>query len=108
MSKNEKKEKFRMVSLSDGTGMGDMCYIFKTNAPVERLKELEKVSCDAYLHGNGYEDVPLWFEVLEKEGYVFNCIDECQHVGPYMSSTTWLETKYKKVKEHYVIENQPY
>ena len=32
----------RLITLSDGTGMGDELIIFKTNAPVEELKKLEK------------------------------------------------------------------
>ena len=33
----------RLITLSDGTGMGDELIIFKTNAPVEELKKLEKI-----------------------------------------------------------------
>ena len=32
----------RLVTLSDGTGMGDYLYVFNTNAPIDKLKELKK------------------------------------------------------------------
>lgn len=97
----------RLITLSDGTGMGDSLIIFETNAPVEELKELERISCQVYIDGGDYENVPIWAEVLTKKGYIFDCIDQHQHVTAYGNSTTWLENKYPKVKESYTIENQP-
>lgn len=97
----------RLITLCDGTGMGDSLIIFETNAPVEELKELEKISCQVYINGGDYEDIPIWAEVLIQKGYVFNCVEQHQHVTAYGTSTTWLENKYPEIKEHYTIENQP-
>ncbi len=87
--------------------MGDRIIVFETNAPVEELKRLEKVSNDVYINGEGDEDVPIWFETLEEKGYIFGYVDECQHVTPYGTSSKWLESKYSHIKEHYIIDNQP-
>lgn len=97
----------RLVTLTDGTAMGDSVLVFETNAPVSELKELERISCRVYIDGGDYEDVPIWARVLNEKGYIFNCIDEHQHVTAYGNSGTWLEDKYSQIKEHYVIENQP-
>lgn len=97
----------RLITLSDGNGMGDELYIFETDAPVERLKELEKVSCDAYINGNGYDDVPHWASVLKSEGYAFDFVDSHAHINQWNSSGIWLENEYPKITEHYEIDNQP-
>lgn len=41
----------RLITLSDGTGMGDELIVFKTNAPEEELKKLENMSCEVYQKG---------------------------------------------------------
>ena len=97
----------RMISLSDGTGMGDSLFIFHTNAPAEELKKLERTSCDIYKNGGCYEDVPRWKEVLEEKGYSFEYVDEHYHVTPFGTSDEWIEEKYPTITEHYAIENQP-
>ena len=99
-------KEYRFVSLMDGTGMDGMVIVFKTNAPIEELKELERISCDCYINGNE-EEVPIWKYVLEEKGFVFNYVDEHGNVTPYGTSTTWLEDKYPEITEHYCIENQP-
>lgn len=96
----------RRISLSDGTSMGDELLIFETNAPINRLKELEKECCDIYKNGGDYDDIPIWEDVLTNEGYTFNLVASHQHVTPFLSSNEWMEENYKDVKEHYVIENQ--
>jgi hypothetical protein len=100
-------DNLRKVALTDGTCMDDSLYIFLTDAPIEKLKELEKISCDAYINGKGYEDVPVWSEELEKEGYTFNYVDEHPHIGPFDSSESWFNKYYSDVTESYLIENQP-
>lgn len=95
----------RLVTLSDGTSMGDTLYVFDTNAPVDVLKDLEKVSNEAYANGND-DDVPSWGKELKTKGYTFCYIDEHQHVTPYGTSSEWLEERYSGIKEHYTIENQ--
>lgn len=100
-------EDLRLIILCDGTGMGDEMIIFKTNVPVERLKELEKQSCQVYIDGGSYDDVPVWADVLIDEGYVFEYVEEHQHITPFQSSDEWLKDKYSEVTEKYVIENQP-
>lgn len=97
----------RWITLSDGSGMGDTLIVFKTNAPVEELKNLEKISNDLYKNGGSYEDIPIWAEVLTKKGYIFEYIDEHQHITAFETSTEWLEKKYPQILEHYIIENQP-
>lgn len=97
----------RHISLSDGTGMGDELIVFKTNAPAEVLKELERISCQFYIDGGDYEDVPIWADVLSAKGYIFEFIDSHQHVGAYQNSSDWLKQNYPFIKESYVIENQP-
>ena len=102
----ENVNKQRLITLTDGTSMGDTIIVFSTNAPTEELKELERVSNDVYHNGGDIDYVPIWAEVLTKKGYVFEFIDECQHVTPFCNSTDWLEEKYSNVKEHYIINNQ--
>lgn len=97
----------RLITLTDGTDMGGMVIVFKTNAPSEELKELEKISNDIYINGGEAKDVPLWKNVLEEKGYVFDCVGYHRHITPYGTSEEWLEDKYSSVTEHYVIENQP-
>ena len=97
----------RLVTLSDGTGMGDYLYVFKTNTPADKLKELEKISCQVYLDGGDAEDVPIWAKVLRAEGYTFEYVDEHRHITGRSSSGDWLEDKYPQITEHYQIENQP-
>lgn len=95
---------YRYIALSDGTRMGDNMYIFRTNAPVEELKALEKVSCEAYINDTEY---PVWEEVLNDKGYSFSYIAEHRHVTPLGTSDMWLKTEYPSITEQYVIENQP-
>lgn len=102
-----KNKNLRLVALSDGTGMGDEVLVFKTNAPVNRLKELEKQSCEVYINGGDSEDVPIWADILIDEGYTFDLVGEHQHVTAYSSSSEWLKEKFPEITEHYVIENQP-
>ena len=97
----------RLITLADGTTMGDMMIVFRTNAPVDELKELEKVSNDVYLNSGGEEDVPIWAEVLKNKGYVFDYVDEHQHITAFETSSEWLEKEYPRIAEHYCIENQP-
>lgn len=97
----------RRIILNDGTGMGDCSIVFETDAPVERLKELEKQCCQIYIDGGSSEDVPIWAEVLSKEGYTFKYVSEHGHVTPFRSSTKWLEDEYPEITEEYTIENQP-
>ena len=89
----------RYITLMDGVGMGDMVIVFKTNAPIDELKTLEKISNDG--------DVPIWGKVLTDKGYVFEYIDSHQHITPYGTSKEWLEEKYPQITEHYCIDNQP-
>lgn len=42
------KQETRYIALSDEPGMGGELIIFETNAPAERLKELERESCEIY------------------------------------------------------------
>ena len=42
------ENKTRLIILSDSPGMDGELVIFRTNAPVERLKSLEVESCKAY------------------------------------------------------------
>lgn len=97
----------RLITLSDGTSMGDELSVFKTNAPVEELKKLEDESCKVYLNGGNDEDVPIWANVLANKGYVFEFVDSHAHVNPFDTSTEWLKKNYSQITEHYTIENQP-
>lgn len=93
LDKNEKLvEKPRKIILQDGTCMGDETLVFLTNAPKNRLKSLEKESCDIYKNGGSYEDIPLWANVLTDEGYIFE-LQDCENP--------------EGIQELYVIENQP-
>lgn len=93
----------RFVTLTDGTGMGGELLVFKTDAPVCELQELEKVSCDLTKDG---KDAPIWTDVLAEKGYSFEYVDSHQHVTAFGTSSSWLEDHdvYKEIKEHYVIE----
>lgn len=88
----------RQISLSDGTGMGDELLIFETNAPINRLKELEKECCDIYKNGGDYDDIPIWEDVLTNEGYTFNLVASHQHITPFLSSKEWMEKITKMLK----------
>ena len=99
--------KERLIALSDGTDMGGELYVFKTNAPSEVLSELEKISCDIFINGGDYEDVPIWENVLQEKGYEFSFVDSHTHVTPYGTSRSWLEENYGEINEKYTIENQP-
>lgn len=96
----------RYITLTDGSGMGNSVYVFETNAPVEELKELERISNEVYINGGDEEDVPIWGRELTIKGYVFDYKGEHQHVTAYGTSDEWLEKNYSFVTEHYVIENQ--
>lgn len=100
-------ETLRLIILCDGTGMGDAVIVFRTDAPAERLKELENQACQVYIGGGSSDDVPIWADVLINEGYVFEYVDEHQHITAFQSSGEWLKDKYPEVTEKYVIENQP-
>ena len=101
--------KCRLIALTDRTGMGGSVIIFKTNAPIEELKELERISNKVYISGskNG-EDVPIWADVLVNKGYIFDYVDEHQHITPCGTSTDWLSEKYPQTKERYIIDDQPF
>lgn len=95
----------RLVSLSDGISMGNTLFIFETDAPVEKLKALEKASNEVYLNGGDDDDVPIWSNVLERKGYVFDYVDEHRHVTPYGTSKDWLDSNYAQITEHYEIQS---
>lgn len=100
-------DKHRLITLTDGTDMGGMIIVFKTNAPIEELKELVKISNDIYINNGNEEDVPIWKNVLEEKGYVFDYVDEHEHVTAFRTSFDWLKEQYPQITEHYCIENQP-
>jgi len=95
----------RFIGLNNGTQMGDELIIFKTNAPAEELKKLEKISCEACADGRN-EDVPIWSDVLTEKGYICEYENQHQHISPYGSSKSWQEENYPGI-EIYTIENQP-
>ena len=99
--------KNRLITLTDGTDMGGMIFVFKTNAPIEKLKELEKISNDVYINGDDEEDVPIWANALEEKGYACDYVDEHEHVTVFETSSDWLKEEYPQIKEHYRIDNQP-
>jgi len=101
------EDKQRFITLTDGTDMGGKVIVFKTNAPVDTLKELEKISNDVYINGGYEEDVPIWADVLANNGYVFDYVDEYDHVSPFGTSSEWLEEEYPQITECYTIDNQP-
>lgn len=99
----------RYITLTDGTGMGNQLIIFKTDAPVDVLKKLEKESCEVYLNGGDCFDVPIWAQVLEEQGYTCEFVGAHQHITPHGTSTVWLENHKigSRIREHYTIDNQP-
>lgn len=102
-----KKTEKRLITLSDGTGMGGELLIIRTDAPAEVLSELEKISCEIFINGANHEDVPIWADVLEEKGYEFAYIDSCTHVTAYGTSRDWLEETFGEINEKYIIEDQP-
>lgn len=97
----------RFITLTDGTDMGGMVIVFKTNAPIEELKELERVSNAVYINGGDMEDVPIWANVIIDKGYVFDYVDEHEHITVLGTSREWLKEEYPQITEHYCIDNQP-
>lgn len=102
-----KKTEKRLISLSDGTGMGGELLVIRTDAPTEVLSELEKISCEIFINGSDAEKVPIWADVLEEKGYEFAYIDSCTHVTAYGTSSDWLEETFGEINEKYIIEDQP-
>lgn len=96
----------RLIALSDGSGMGDMVIVFNTNAPIEELNNLEQICNDIYANDGNSEDIPIWSDVLNNKGYIFEYVDEHQHITPYGTSSDWLKSNYPQINEHYKIENQ--
>lgn len=94
----------RLITLSDGTGMGGELIVFNTNAPISRLKELELLSKEIICDGGTAEDVPIWANILSKEGYEFNYVNSHTHVTAYGTSKDWLERNYPQITEKYIIE----
>ena len=97
----------RLITLTDGTGMGGITIVFKTNAPIEELKELEKISNEVYLNNGDEDDIPDWSTVLEEKGYTFEFVDECMNVEIGGTADEWLVEDYPMIQEHYVIDDQP-
>lgn len=97
----------RLITLSDGTCMSDSLIVFETDAPIEELKELERLCCQIYKDGGDLEDILLWADVLYQKGYKFDYVADHPHVNPYDTSSGWLEKNYPNIQEHYIIENQP-
>ena len=93
--------KKRNIVLSDSNGMDGELVILRTNAPINRLKSLEKESQKLYANG---EDVPIWADILEAEGYMCDIVDSCRHVTPYCRSDDWQKEYYPEVTEFYNIE----
>lgn len=102
-----KKTEKRLISLSDGTGMGGELLVIRTDAPAEVLSELEKISCEIFINGSDAEKVPIWADVLEEKGYEFAYIDSCTHVTAYGTSSDWLKETFGEINEKYIIEDQP-
>lgn len=94
------KEKLRLITLSDGNSMGGELIVFKTNAPVDFLKNLEKISNEK--NGDG---VPIWMDIAINNGYQFEFIDSHRHVTAYGTSSDWVEKNFPNVKEKYSIED---
>lgn len=90
----------RIIFLNEGTGMGGEKLVFSTNAPAVELKKLEEESNKLYAKG---EDVPIWAEVLNQKGYVFEFIDSHAHVNAWNTSSAWAKEKYPSVTEEYTI-----
>lgn len=101
-----KKTEKRLITLSDGTTMGGKLLVIRTDAPAEVLSKLEKISCEIFINGADYEDVPIWADVLKEKGYEFAYIDSCTHVTAYGTSRDWLEETFGEINEKYVIEDQ--
>ena len=96
------ENKTRLITLSDSPGMDGELVIFRTNAPVERLKALEVESCKAYTNNT---DIQVWADVLEKEGYICDVVDSHSHVTPYETSFEWKAKCYPYITECYDIDN---
>lgn len=96
------KQEIRLITLSTGNGMGDELIVFKTNAPIDFLKNLEKISNEAQKNG---DEVPIWMDIVIDNGYQFEFINSHRHVTAYGTSTDWLEKNFPKIKENYSIES---
>lgn len=101
-----KNVELRLVTLTDGVGMGGELLIFKTNAPKEHLKELELL-CRNLKQENPDNEIPIWSEVLTSNGYIFEFVDSHGHVTPFNTSSAWLEEHeiYKNITEHYIVND---
>lgn len=99
--------KTRLIALTNGTNLSDYTEIYETNAPAERLQELESISNDVYINGGYEDDVPIWAEVLNEDSYIFHFIDDCENASEFGTAAEWLKWEYPEVIEKYCIENHP-
>lgn len=91
----------RKFGLYDGEGMGGELIIFESDAPVFRLKKLEKLSKECFRKN---KEIPIWSIVLQSNGYTCEYIDSCSHVTPYTTSGEWQKENFPEVKEFYFID----
>ena len=101
-----KKTEKRLITLSDGTGMGGELLVFRTDAPAEVLSEIGKISCEI-LSTELIMRTFLYGRCFKEKGYEFTYIDSCTHVTAYGTSSDWLEETFGEINEKYVIEDQP-
>jgi hypothetical protein len=69
---------------------------YTTNAPAERLKELEKESCMAYT----LDEKVDWKEILTKEGYFFEEFNY-NPTDTYMDFDSWFAEEFSHIEETY-------
>ncbi len=87
----------RLIALYDGTCCIDEFFVIETNAPEERLKELEAKCLDIALNGGSKEEVPSWLDELTDEGFTFDFVDGCDNPD----AKEWLAAEYPDVTEIY-------
>lgn len=77
-------------------------YAYKTNAPKKRLEELEDVSVEKVCE-HCYDEIPVWEEVLNDEGYYVEEIDYDYFNSDIKEIKQWFKDKYN-ITETYVID----
>lgn len=87
----------RLIALYDGTDCIDNFFVIETNAPKDRLKELELQCLYIELNGGSEEEVPSWIDELTDEGFTFDYVDECDNPD----WKEWLAAEYPDVTEIY-------
>lgn len=88
------KNTTRLIAIN----IGEECEVYSTNAPVKRLLELERESCECCDEFD-YESIPAWQSILRSEGYEFDDVD-VMYFDVTESRNEWLHTTFNCTEQY--------